>query len=41
MNFLTRHTNPKCAELELDYGYVYMIHLDLLHIPELNEIRIK
>ena len=38
--FLYRHNNPKCAELELDYG-IFIDSKFILHIPELSEIRIK
>jgi thymidylate synthase len=38
--FLYRHSNPKCAELELDYG-VFIDSKFILHIPELSEVRIK
>ena len=38
--FLYRLHNPKCAKLELDYG-IFIDSKFILHIPELNEIRIK
>ena len=38
--FVARHHNPKCAELELDYG-IFIDSKNILHIPELNEIRLN
>lgn len=38
--FVTRYHNPKCAELELDYG-IFIDSKNILHIPELNEIRLN
>jgi len=38
--FLYRYHNPQCAKLELDYG-IFIDSKFILHIPELNEIRIK
>ena len=38
--FVSRYHNPQCAELELDYG-LFNDTLGILHIPELNEIRLN
>ena len=38
--FVARLSNPKCAELELDYG-IFLDSKNILHIPELNEIRLN
>ncbi len=38
--FVARLSNPKCAELELDYG-IFIDSQNILHIPELNEIRLN
>jgi len=38
--FVERFHNPKCAELELDYG-IFNDTMGILHIPELNEIRLN
>ena len=38
--FVARYHNPKCAELELDYG-IFIDSKNILHIPELNEIRLN
>jgi thymidylate synthase len=38
--FVTRYHNPKCAELELDYG-IFIDSKNILHLPELNEIKLN
>jgi thymidylate synthase len=38
--FLSRYSNPECAKLELDYG-IFIDSKNLLHLPELNEIRLN
>ena len=38
--FVARYHNPKCAELELDYG-IFIDSKSILHIPELSEIRLN
>jgi len=38
--FVARYHNPKCAELELDYG-IFIDSKNILHIPELSEIRLN